>query len=270
MQVPDISVPHPCKLHISLAMQNNLKILLTSLFTIPLATAHAEAAPADAEANLQQRLQAKLPELTIEHIIPSKIDGLYEVTANSRIFYTNPSASHIIIGNLFDTNSQENITETKLNKINSININDLPFQYAIKQKNGTGERLIATFFDPNCSFCKKMSIELAKVPNATVYIFLYPVLSVDSTIKSEIILCSDNRLQAWKQWVEKGKTTAPRKRCQSTVTKELLSLGRKLNIRGTPTTFLPSGERVAGFISGKDLADKIDRNSHVKLRTPRP
>ncbi|CAG2331380.1 MULTISPECIES: DsbC family protein [Burkholderia] len=249
-------------------MPNNLQLLLTSLFTIALATAHTEAAAADVEANLQRKLQAKLPELKIEHVVPSKIDGLYEVTANSQIFYSNSSASHIIIGSLFDTNSQENITETQLNKINSININDLPFQYAIKQKNGTGERVIATFFDPNCSFCKKMSPELGKVPNATVYIFLYPILSTDSIIKSEVILCADNRLQAWKQWVERGKTTVPRKRCQSIITKELLSLGKKLNIKGTPTTFLPSGERVTGFISGKDLADKIDRNNHVEPRTP--
>ncbi|WP_082725192.1 DsbC family protein [Burkholderia sp. NRF60-BP8] len=249
-------------------MPNNIKLLPTSLFTLALATAHTEAASADVEANLQRELQAKLPELKIEQVIPSKIDGLYEVTANSRIFYSNSSASHVIIGNLFDTNSQENITETQLNKINSININDLPFQYAIKHKNGTGERVIATFFDPNCSFCKKMSPELGKIPNVTVYIFLYPVLSTDSVTKSEIILCTDNRLQAWKQWIERGKTTAPRKRCQPTITKELLSLGKKLNIRGTPTTFLPSGERVAGFISGKDLADKIDRNNRVELRTP--
>lgn len=177
-------------------MPNNLQLLLTSLFTIALATAHTEAAAADVEANLQRKLQAKLPELKIEHVVRSKIDGLYEVTANSQIFYSNSSASHIIIGSLFDTNSQENITETQLNKINSININDLPFQYAIKQKNGTGERVIATFFDPNCSFCKKMSPELGKVPNATVYIFLYPILSTDSIIKSEVILCADNRLQA--------------------------------------------------------------------------
>ncbi|WP_175888609.1 MULTISPECIES: DsbC family protein [Burkholderia] len=228
---------------------------------------HTKAFAIDEEVNLQRKLQAKLPELKIENVTPSKIEGLYEITANSQIFYSNPSGSHIIIGNLFDTTNQENITEKQLNKINSINISDLPFQYAIKQKNGTGERVIATFFDPNCLFCKKMTPELGKIPDATIYIFLYPALSTDSAIKSQSILCSENRLQAWKQWVERGKTTTPGKHCQSAMTNELISLGKKLNIRGTPTTFLPSGQRIAGFISGEDLTDKIDRNNHARHGT---
>ncbi|QQJ99903.1 DsbC family protein [Burkholderia ambifaria] len=240
-------------------MSTNLKSYIASLLTSVLATVHINAAAVQEEIVLKRILQAKIPELKIKAVAPSEIDGLYEVTADSRIFYSNQSGSHIVIGNIFDTTSQKNLTETRFNKINNIDIKDLPFQHAIKIKNGTGARVIATFFDPNCSFCKKMSPELDKIPNSTIYIFLYPILSADSVIKSGMILCADNRPLAWKQWVQRGKITVPRGACQPAVTNELLSLGKKLNIKGTPTTFLPSGERVAGFISGKDLTDKIDR-----------
>jgi len=240
-------------------MSNSFKLYATPILTIALATVNFNAAAAQEEALLKQTLQVKIPELKIETISQSGIDGLYEIVADSRIFYSNPSGSRIIIGNMFNTANQENITETRFNKINSIDINDLPFQHAIKIKNGTGARVLATFFDPNCSFCKKMSPELNKIPNSTIYIFLYPVLSTDSVNKSGMILCADNRSLAWRQWVQQGKITPPRRACSPTITNELLSLGKKLNIKGTPTTFLPSGERVAGFISGKDLTAKIDR-----------
>ncbi|MGN7984334.1 DsbC family protein [Burkholderia sp. 22313] len=240
-------------------MSNIFNLYVTPILTITLATVHLNAAAAQEDVLLRRTLQVKIPELKIETISQSRIEGLYEIVADSRIFYSNPSGSHIIIGNMFDTASQENITETRFNKINSIDINDLPFQHAIKIKNGAGARVLATFFDPNCSFCKKMSPELNKIPNSTIYIFLYPVLSADSVSKSGMILCADNRSLAWKQWVQRGKITPPHRACSPAITNELLSLGKKLNVKGTPTTFLPSGERVAGFISGKDLADKIDR-----------
>ncbi|MGR3908279.1 DsbC family protein [Burkholderia sp. SR8] len=240
-------------------MSNYLKPYATPLLAIALATVHSDVASAQEELFLKRALQVKIPELKIETVSPSGIEGLYEIVADSRIFYSNPSGSRIIIGNMLDTVSQENLTETRFNKINSIGINELPFQHSIKIKNGTGTRVLATFFDPNCSFCKKMSPELDKIPNSTIYIFLYPILSADSVRKSGMILCADNRSLAWKQWVQRGKITPPRRACPPAVTNELLSLGKKLNIKGTPTTFLPSGERVAGFISGRDLTDKIDR-----------
>ncbi|AFQ49870.1 DsbC family protein [Burkholderia cepacia] len=254
-----MTVRHPPKLQLLRTMPNNLRLYAAPLLTIVLATVHVNAVAVQEEENLRRILQIKIPELKIETVAPSEINGLYEITADSRIFYSNPSGSHIIIGNIFDTISQENLTEIRFNKINNININDLPFQHAIKIKNGTGARVIATFFDPNCSFCKKMSPELNKIPNSTIYIFLYPILSADSVIKSGMILCADNRSLAWRQWIQKGKITAPRRACQPAITNELLSLGKKLNIKGTPTTFLPSGERTAGFISRKDLTEKIDR-----------
>ncbi|WP_321788119.1 DsbC family protein [Burkholderia pyrrocinia] len=234
-------------------------MLAASLLTVILAAMHSNSIAAQEEEKLKQILQAKIPELKIETVSESPIVGLYEVVASSRVFYSNPTGAYVVIGNIINTSNQKNLTETRFNEINSIAIADLPFHYAIKTKNGNGNKIIATFFDPNCSFCKKMSPELDRIPNATIYIFLHPTLSADSVAKSEMILCSDNPSLAWKQWVQRGKIAALRTPCQSTAIKELVSLGKKLNIKGTPTTFLPSGERVEGFISEKELTTRIDR-----------
>ncbi|MBN3788248.1 DsbC family protein [Burkholderia sp. Ac-20353] len=180
-------------------MPINLKSLAATLLSIAFVAMHGKAFAFQEEENLKQILQTKVPELKIETVSRSTIDGLFEIVANSRIFYSNPTGTHIIIGDIIDTTNQENSTETRFNSINSITIGNLPFQYAIKTKNGNGKRIIATFFDPNCSFCKKMSPEPDKVPNATIYIFLYPILSTDSATKSKMIFCADNPSLAWKQ-----------------------------------------------------------------------
>lgn len=239
-------------------MPGNSKLQAALLLVTVLAAMHSASFAAQEE-KLKQILQEKIPELKIEGVRESPIIGLYEVVANSRVFYSDQMGRHVIIGNIIDATTQQNLTENRFNEINRIAISDLPFQHAIKIKNGNGKRTIATFFDPNCSFCKKMSAELDKIPNATIYIFLHATLSPDSVAKSEVILCSDNPPLAWKQWAQRGKIAARRTPCQSAVIQELISLGKKLNIKGTPTTFLPSGERVEGFISGKDLTARIDQ-----------
>ena len=104
-------------------MSNYLKPYATPLLAIALATVHSDVASAQEELFLKRALQVKIPELKIETVSPSGIEGLYEIVADSRIFYSNPSGSRIIIGNMLDTVSQENLTETRFNKINSIPIN---------------------------------------------------------------------------------------------------------------------------------------------------
>ncbi|OXI84895.1 thiol:disulfide interchange protein [Burkholderia sp. AU31652] len=233
------------------------KSFTASLLPFALA-AICDNAHASQEDHLKRILQQKVPELEIGSVSRSPIGGLYEIVANSRIFYSNSTGTYILVGDIINASSQENLTETRLNKMNSAALRDLPLRHAIKIQNGSGKRVISTFFDPNCSFCKKMSRELNKIPDATLYIFLYPVLSQDSVAKSEMILCAEDPSLAWRTWVKKGTIARARTSCSPDATKELLSLGKKLGIKGTPTTFLPSGKRVEGFVSGKELAEIMD------------
>ncbi|CAB3759249.1 MULTISPECIES: DsbC family protein [Burkholderia] len=239
-------------------MPGNSKILATSFLAIVLAATHGKSFATHDEGDLKKILQAKIPELKIDTVEKSPIPGLYEVIANTRIFYSDPTGAHIVIGNIINTSSQKDLTEIRSKEINSIDISSLPFHNAITTIKGNGKRVIVTFFDPNCSFCKNMSFELDKIPDSTIHIFLYPILSKDSVEKSRTILCSDNPSLAWRQWFKEGKITTSRTPCQPDI-KNLISLGNKLNIKGTPTTFLPSGERVEGFISGNDLISRIER-----------
>jgi thiol:disulfide interchange protein DsbC len=55
-----------------------------------------------------------------------------------------------------------------------IRFDQLPLSDAIKTVRGTGQRRVAVFSDPNCSYCKRLEPELAGLDNVTIYTFLVP------------------------------------------------------------------------------------------------
>ena len=71
-------------------------------------------------------------------------------------------------------------------------------------KQGTGERKLVVFADPNCGYCKKFESDLQAVKDVTVYTFLYPILGGDSPEKSKAIWCAKDNTKAWRDWMIKG------------------------------------------------------------------
>ena len=66
---------------------------------------------------------------------------------------------------------------------------------------GDGKRKLAVFEDPNCGYCKRFEADLQKVNNVTIHMFLYPILSKDSTDKSKNIWCAKDKARAWNDWM---------------------------------------------------------------------
>lgn len=81
---------------------------------------------------------------------------------------------------------------------------------AIKQVRGNGTRVLATFEDPNCGYCKRLAKDLLKLDNVTGATFLYPILSEDSIKKSKQIWCAADRTKAWNDWMIEGRVPAGR------------------------------------------------------------
>ena len=79
-------------------------------------------------------------------------------------------------GPIVDTATEVNLTEKRLQEFSKFVFKDLPFKDAIKMVKGDGSRVIATFEDPNCGFCRKQMTEVEKLDNVTIYTFLIPIL----------------------------------------------------------------------------------------------
>ncbi|KAF7276539.1 hypothetical protein GWI33_010105 [Rhynchophorus ferrugineus] len=150
---------------------------------------------------------------------------------------------------------KENLTEKREQALNAIDISKLPLQNAIKQVKGNGKRVIYVFSDPDCPYCKRLEQELTSVNNITIYTFMYPLTSLhpNADLIAKKIWCSDNRYEAWEDYLLHGKQPDAGTTCENPI-EQNLQLGQQLEISGTPTFFLQNGQRISG---GRD-ADKIE------------
>lgn len=132
----------------------------------------------------------------------------------------------------------------------TIKFDKLPFALAQKVVKGNGQRRLAYFTDPYCAFCKKLESELKDIDDVTLYRFLYPVLpGAKETVRN--ILCSDDPNKAWDNWAQKN-ILPPSREC-ATQTDQVLALGKKIGISGTPTLIFTDGSVVPGYQPGTSL-----------------
>jgi thiol:disulfide interchange protein DsbC len=190
-------------------------------------------------------LRKKFPDAQIDAARKSGYGGLIEVTGGGEIFYTDERTSFLLLGSLIDTKTRENVTEVRMRKLSAVSFEALPLGDAIKIVRGSGSRRIAIFEDPNCGYCKRFERELANVNDLTMYVFLYPILSPDSTEKSKAIWCSPDRAKAWLDYMLRDAPPAAKAACETPIEK-VLAFGRDKRITGTPTIFFEDGERVPG------------------------
>ncbi len=221
----------------------------------------ASAAPVDVgtpvnDPVLKKTLETRL-EATIDSITKLPLGGLYEVRVGNDLFYADPTGNFILVGNLIDLRTRENLTRAHVEAIKQASLPafkfaDLPFDAAVKVVKGSGKRKVAIFEDPNCGYCKRLEKSILDVGDVTIYVFLYPVLGPDSLVKSKQVWCSNDRAKAWSDWMQKSTTLTGDGTCATPLDKTLV-LGKKLRVDGTPTLFFANNKRVEGAIDAQDL-----------------
>jgi len=172
--------------------------------------------------------------------------GLYEVLVRGELYYVDPAVTFVIMGRMFDPRTREDLTQQRLDTALKIDFKKLPLDQAIKTVRGNGSRVLATFEDPNCPYCKRLWQNLQGLNNVTIYTFLMPILSPDSQEKSKAIWCSKNRAAAWDEYMVQGKAPSAAAAECKTPLEQNVSMGRDFGINGTPTIVFTDGSRGAG------------------------
>jgi thiol:disulfide interchange protein DsbC len=214
---------------------------------LPVAANAQDASKVNAEI-IKKGIETKFEGTKVEGVSKTPYGGLYEVRlAGGDLIYTDEKVSFLFSGNIIDAKTRENVTEERKRKLSAIKFDSLPLNLAMKQVRGNGKRVVVTFEDPNCGYCKKLQADIAGVTDVTIYTFLYPILAADSGEKSKNIWCSTNQVKVWNDWMINGVMPAGGKECDAPNDK-VVELGQKLKVYGTPTLFFPTGERMPGAI----------------------
>ena len=206
------------------------------------------------EATIRKNLGERIPQLAkIDEVSKSPMSGLFEIRVNgTEIYYTDAQGNYLVQGSLIDTKQRRNLTEERVDKLTAISFDALPFKDAFTMVRGNGKRKLAVFEDPNCGYCKRFERELQNVDNVTIHMFLYPILSPDSTEKSKAIWCAKDKAKAWQDWMVRDQSPKAAS-CDSAAIERNVEIGRKYKITGTPTLIFADGARVPGAISAAEV-----------------
>lgn len=233
-------------------MKTWFTLLSLALFSIT-------AAQADIQ-SLEKNLQKNFPDMPAKSIHSTPLPGIYEVYMGGRIVYTNEQGRYFMVGSLIDLPEQKNLTEEREQILKRIDVKQLPLNQAIKQVKGNGKRVIYIFSDPDCPYCQKLELELAKLNNVTLYLFIMPLkeLHPNAEAISKQIWCSKKPAQAWTDYTINKKQPSAKDSCETPIEKNI-ELAKKLEITGTPTLFLKDGTRLSGAIPADELDKMLDQ-----------
>jgi thiol:disulfide interchange protein DsbC len=204
---------------------------------------------------VRKSFQERFPGIDIVVVKHTRFPGLYEVQIGMDLVYTDANVDYLMQGSLIDAKSRTDLTAERLEELSKVSFSSLPLELAVKQVKGDGTRQIAVFEDPNCGYCKRLHETLKDVDNITVYTFLFPILSPDSTVKARNIWCAKDQAATWRNWMLDGKTP-PEAKCETPV-ETVLALGRKMMVQGTPAIIFADGSRVNGALPLDALNKKL-------------
>ena len=231
--------------------------LSKTLLTLTLATLAGHALPQ--EATIRKNIAERIPQLqAIDEVSKSVVPGLFEVRVNgSDIYYTDAEGNYLIQGNVIDTKQRRNLTEERIDKLTAVAFDALPLKDAFTIVRGNGKRKLAVFEDPNCGYCKRFERDLQKVDNVTIHMFLYPILSADSTEKSKVIWCAKDKGKSWQDWMVRDVQLSGAKSCDTAALERNIEFGHKYKISGTPTLIFSDNTRVPGAIDTKQIEQRL-------------
>jgi thiol:disulfide interchange protein DsbC len=228
----------------------------------PSPAAPATGKPADARKaqSVEEQIRAK-----VEARIGARADsvtktpfGLYEVILGTDVLYVDVNVNYVIAGRVIEARTRKDLTQKRRDELMKVDFKSLPLDQAVKMVRGNGARVFVTFEDPNCPYCKKLYKDMRGLTDVTIYTFLYPILSQDSFDKSKNIWCAKDRAAAWDEFMTENKVPpAADGDCKHPL-QQVLALGQKLDVTGTPTIMFTDGSRLPGAVPAEKIEEKLN------------
>ncbi|NIR31192.1 MAG: DsbC family protein [Gammaproteobacteria bacterium] len=230
---------------------------LLSLLTLAAGPAAAEQTPAA----LEEAVAKLIPGIEPDRISASPLPGLYEVFYGPTVIYVSADGRYVVRGDLLDVKEGVNLTEerrkqARLHAIETLGEDSL---IVFSPEDGKVEHRVTVFTDVECPYCQRMHRQIQDYLDRGIEIryAAFPRAGVPSRAYTTMVSvwCADDPQQAMTD--AKAGRRVPPKRCENPVEAQF-ELGRRLNIRGTPTLVTEDGTMIPGYLPARELARRMD------------
>lgn len=214
------------------------------------------------EKQIREGLAVLAPDVEINRIRSTPVDGLYEVVVGTEVLYMTADGRHVLRGELIDLQEKKNVTlETRMHMRRQL-LTGLPKEDMIRFSNGKVEHVIYVFTDIDCGYCRKLHQDVPYLTDHGVEVryLAYPREGVNSETYQEMeaVWCSADRNAALTN-AKSGKTIKGAD-CENPVAAQYKA-GQAMGIRGTPAIFLESGQDLPGYVPPKELLSILNAGS---------
>jgi thiol:disulfide interchange protein DsbC len=202
--------------------------------------------------SLQRLLRVGTEKIDIK---ASAIPNIYEVSVGSEVIYMTADGRYMIIGDVRDAKTGENITEKKRSEMRLVSIKSIKEQDTIAFKPKETKHIVHVFTDVDCPYCAKFHQEVPKLNEAGVEIryLAFPRSPEGSEDFNKMISvwCSKDKQQALTD--AKAGKEIEKATCDNNPVKQELETGRSVGVSGTPALILPNGELLPGYLPADRL-----------------
>ncbi|TCP66177.1 DsbC family protein [Sphingomonas sp. PP-CE-1G-424] len=247
--------------------------------------AYAALRPADA--SVIALLKARLPKTQVSKVDCAVVDGLCEVTAGNNLFYVDRSGRYLVIGRVYDMETRQDLTATRLLEINPdtliggaakannapeggeppiakavgasapaapsrISLDGLPKDGAIVWGNQTG-KTVTVFSDFRCGYCRALSNTLRSM---NVRVVERPISVLGSRDLANQVYCAKNRETALHQ-AYAGEPLRNAATCDTSGLDANERFARSHGLNGTPVIVRADGAMIEGYRPKEALASFI-------------
>lgn len=206
-----------------------------------------------------------LPRLVFEKVRAAPVPGLCEALIDTEVFYVSTTGEYLMVGNLIEISSGENLTRQRKAGIVKEIIGQLDEKQMINIGPTKPKRTITVFTDVDCPYCARLHQDVPQLNKKGVNVryLLYPRNGINTSTykKSVSVWCAKDRIKAI--GIAKAGGKLKDRICANPVA-DHYDLGQRLGITGTPTLILDDGTRIGGYVPAPRLLTMLGLSGKAK------
>ncbi|WP_298440585.1 bifunctional protein-disulfide isomerase/oxidoreductase DsbC [uncultured Ferrimonas sp.] len=221
---------------------------------------------AQASDDITQPLEAKITStlgISVDKIVPSPVDGLFQVYSDKGILYVSADGSKMLHGTMYDLdNRMANLTDAAMGEVRKSQLASIEGT-TIDFKAKDEKYVVTVFTDITCGYCRKLhnSIDEYNDLGITVRYLAYPRngRNAQSWQDMEQIWCAEDQQQA----LTNGKANIANSGSASCDAAKSVgkhySLGGSFGVTGTPAIVTADGGLIPGYMPPQKLLQSLQQ-----------
>ena len=215
------------------------------------------------EYEIKEKISSILPPGTqIESIEQSDFPDIYKVYyGDIQPLYVSKDGKYFLYGDMFQISSSKiiNLTATDITKRRTQLMKDIAKDELISFLSKNESYSVTVFTDVDCGYCRKLHKEIKDYnkKGISIHYAAFPRSGIGTESFSKMVTawCSEDPKQSITNL--KNGDNLKLNFCDSQPVAKHYAIGQKIGISGTPAIISEDGELFPGYLSPKDLLDKL-------------